>query len=212
MENETLSDRLKFALKILGVSQTDLAKQIRVKPQIIQYICSSGAEKSKFTFDIAEALNIDVLWLATGKGASPTFLTSEKSNEKAIPILDFAQIKEWKINLKSIELKTVPKTFITDEINKDSFAFILNDKSMAPKFELNTIVIIEPTSDIFNIENNNKFILAYLAKEDFLVFRQLNLDNKTKTLIPINNSLYKSIQLCEKDMVLGICKEARWNL
>ncbi|TAK72877.1 MAG: hypothetical protein EPO11_09440 [Gammaproteobacteria bacterium] len=82
---------------------------------------------------------------------------------------------------------------------------------MAPRFDLDTIVIIDP--DNMNLEDlMDKYVLAYLAQEDFIVFRQLNLIKKGKLLIPTNNNLYKETLLQEKDIILGICKEARWSI
>lgn len=209
-ENKNLSERLRFALKILGVSQTELAKRINVKPQIIQYLCASNAEKSKFTFYIAEALKIDVSWLAIGKGTPPSHSKPGK-NERVIPILTFNQIKEWKVHQKEFVPTNVDWLPISNDISIDSFAVVLNDKSMAPRFNLDTTIIIDPTISAYKTQQNNRFVLAYLAAEDFLIFRQLDTDNNIETLVPINNSLYKTTVLNEKDIILGPCKEARWS-
>lgn len=208
-EDKNLSERLRFALKVLGISQTELAKRIDVKPQVIQYLCSGNSKKTKFMFDIAEALKIDVAWLATGNGKSPSN-SAYISNEKAIPILTFNQIKEWKINQNEIDFNKTTKIPIQDDINANSFAISLNDQSMAPRFSIDTIIIIDPTVDIYQTQQNSRFVLAYLYDEDFFVFRQLDIANDVKTLIPINTNLYKNTFLTDNDHILGICKEARW--
>lgn len=210
--DNSLSERLRYALKLLKVSQTDLAKQINIKPQAIQYLCASNSQKSKFTFEIADALNIDFSWLATGKGTPPNKVELTK-NERMIPILSFTQIREWKIYGTKIDLSKITNWIpISEEISQDSFALILNDKSMAPRFDLNTVIIIDPTPVIMDTYVPNYYVLVYLAQEDFVVFRQLNIVNNTKLFIPINKNLYKDTLLQEKDIVLGTCKEARWNI
>jgi ribosome-binding protein aMBF1 (putative translation factor) len=67
-EVNTLSDRLSHALVTLEISQAELARRINVKRQAVQYICTNALTKSKFAYDIAEALGINVSWLITGAG------------------------------------------------------------------------------------------------------------------------------------------------
>lgn len=209
--SDSLSARLRRTLKILKTSQTELAKLIHVKPQIIQYLCAGNSQKSKFTFEIADALNIDFAWLATGKGITPDKSALSK-NERTIPILSFNQIREWKVYKNEVDLSKITDWIpIHDNSDLDAFAAVLNDRAMAPRFDLDTIIIIDATS-IKSADLKNEYVLVYLAQEDFVVFRQLNIINSIKSLIPINKNLYKEILLQEKDIILGICKEARWNM
>lgn len=171
-----LSMRLKFALKMLNVSQTDLAKKINVKPQVIQYLCASQSQKSKFTCEIAEALNIDFLWLASGKGTVPKKIDLSK-NESLVPLLSFEQIREWKVQKKEMEITKINKWIpVDEEASLGEFAVEINDRSMAPRFDLNTIIIIEPIKEAIL----QGFVLVYLRQEDFVIFRQLSLIKNEK--------------------------------
>lgn len=205
-----LSLRLKFALKVLGISQTELAKRINVKPQVIQYLCASQSQKSKFTCEISEALNIDFTWLATGKGIIPDKLEAIK-NENVIPLLSFEQIREWKVYGNKMDTSKIMNWIpINGEINQDFFAVVINDRAMAPRFDLNTVIIIEPVK--LNNTELNGFILVYLSQEDFVVFRQLVVKDQKKLLVAINKNLHKDILLKKEDLILGVCKEARWSI
>lgn len=204
---DNLSTRLKYALSKLGVSQTELARRINVKPQVIQYLCSSKSHKSKFSSEIAEALNIDFSWLATGRGDIPQ--DSNLSISEKIPLLSFEQLKAWKIkNLELYNLKIQTWLPKGSETNFNSYAVEINDRAMAPRFDHSTIIIIEP-KNLKEIEDKN-FILVYLKEENFIIFRQY--DMKTQRLLTLNKNLYKNIQLKEEDIVLGICREARWRI
>lgn len=203
-----LSKRLKYTLEVLKISQTELARRIDVKPQVIQYLCAGNSEKSKFTLEIAEALNVDFHWLATGKGAPPEYAIAPKNK---IPLLDFIQIREWYIYGKA-KNETAIETYVPYEaaLHNQYFAVMMNDRAMAPRFDLNTIIIIDPliqtTDDI-----SPAYVLVYLAEEDFIVFRQIvNRENK-RWLAAINKSLHKDILFKSEDKILGICKEARWK-
>ncbi len=68
VNRETLGDRLGRVLQERSLSQSELARQVGVRPQAIQYICDKKAKRSSFVAEIAEALNISPFWLATGKG------------------------------------------------------------------------------------------------------------------------------------------------
>ncbi|MBA3660218.1 MAG: helix-turn-helix transcriptional regulator [Gammaproteobacteria bacterium] len=206
----SLSLRLKYALNVLGFSQTELARRINVKPQVIQYLCSSCSQKSRFTLEIAESLNIDFTWLATGRGILPKKL--ELLNVKnSIPLLSFPQIREWVVDGNEINYSNV-NTWLSSSgvIKPNSYAVMINDRAMAPRFDLATIIIIERIKT--NRIENNSFILVYLFEENFIVFRQLSISKKNRCLIAINKSLHKDIILREKDKILGVCTEARWSV
>lgn len=67
---EKYSERLTWAINNAGITQTDLARMIGVKPQTIQYLCSpkNNAQGSIHNASIAEILKISALWLETGRG------------------------------------------------------------------------------------------------------------------------------------------------
>lgn len=61
------SDRLKYALDRRGMSQSELARKVGVKPQAIQYLCREGRQ-SVHSVKIAEILEISAAWLTDGIG------------------------------------------------------------------------------------------------------------------------------------------------
>ena len=66
--NETFGQRLQKALQYAGLSQSDVARAIKIKPQAIQYLCAGKAKSSRYATQIAKVCNVDPDWLATGKG------------------------------------------------------------------------------------------------------------------------------------------------
>ena len=66
----TYAVRLKQARRHAGLNQTELALQLRVKPQAIQYLEDEkkAATGSKHTANIARICGIDAHWLASGEG------------------------------------------------------------------------------------------------------------------------------------------------
>ncbi|MDR5800600.1 S24 family peptidase [Caballeronia sp. LZ001] len=65
----TLADRLRSCRDDLGLSQTELAKRAGVSQSTVANIEGGRNQGSKHLIDIAEALNVRVEWLNSGKGA-----------------------------------------------------------------------------------------------------------------------------------------------
>ena len=61
------SDRLKYALMRNGMTQSELARLVGVKPQAIQYLCEKG-KRSVHSVKISEILKITPSWLTDGTG------------------------------------------------------------------------------------------------------------------------------------------------
>jgi len=64
----TLGERLAYARKARGVTQKDLAKRAGVVQSAIANTEGRQAQTSLYTVQIAYALKINPLWLATGQG------------------------------------------------------------------------------------------------------------------------------------------------
>jgi transcriptional regulator with XRE-family HTH domain len=68
----SLANRVKAALTSAGMSQSELARRLRVEPSAINHILTgrTRAIKAQTLVDIAHHLNVSAIWLETGKGAS----------------------------------------------------------------------------------------------------------------------------------------------
>lgn len=75
----TYAERLRWAMQRKQISQGGLAREISLHQQTIQYLADTTktARGSKHTTAIAEALDINAHWLATGEGA-PTALEAHQ--------------------------------------------------------------------------------------------------------------------------------------
>ena len=83
MENlETLGDRLNWALDKKGMSQSELARRIGVKPQSIQAIVSGKAKTSGRIAKIARVLGLNAHWLADNEGKP--WASQERPRVKAV--------------------------------------------------------------------------------------------------------------------------------
>ena len=204
----TLSDRLNYAIKITGVTQAELARQISIKPQVIHYLCSSKAKSSRFTFELAHALGVNTEWLATGNGVMLLKDDSEHvllTSQKKLAVLSWEQLKE-KIKYDKIDLSDHKDwVLVSNSVTQDGFALKLYDKSMWPRFDVNTLVVIDP----HRTPKEGDFVICYLKEKDDLIFREIS--PTAHKLRPLNADMFKEIMLDKDDQICGVLVEARWQ-
>ena len=197
-DTDTLSHRLKYCLKLYGLSQSDLARKIGVKPQIIQYLCTKNVKSSRFTFELAEVLGVDYTWLSTGEGSMRPAETSVVQDHK-IPLLTWIGLEKIILDIKNIQSDEY--VYTTLDSSAQVIATKMDDISMEPRFEKGTTLIF----DINCVPHDGDFVLVKLGKANLWVFRELVSNNDSGTeLLPINNSIFKKITLEPDDRIMGV--------
>lgn len=82
----TYAGRLNWAMHQAGkTNQSELARAVGVKPQSIQYLCrrGAGAQGSKHTAALAQALNVSPRWLARNEGLPDAEIWQVESGDDA---------------------------------------------------------------------------------------------------------------------------------
>ena len=210
---ENLSDRLNYALSITTVKKADLARSISVKPQIIQFLCSSKTHSSRFTFEIATALGLNTKWLATGEGEM--FVEDDPKQQlikqyQPIPVLDIYNVREVFLSNKSLQSLTIKEWLPLKYEDGNFFAIEMTDTSMEPIFPVGSQIFLEKcTPDRLS---GHKFVFAYLLKFDTFVVRQLVGENSNKILKPTNMELFKEINVTDDVRLLGIVTDCFWRV
>lgn len=131
--------------------------------------------------------------------------------QKRTPILDWKQIKQLAGEGKDYDniLSSAKEWLLTSsDIGENGFAFRLHDKSIYPRFDQDTIIIVNPKKS----PKNKDFVIVYLKETDDIVFRQYEIDNTTILLKPVNVAMYKVIEKQKNDLILGVMVEARWQV
>jgi SOS-response transcriptional repressor LexA len=208
-KQRTMSDRLRLAMDKLNINQTTLARKINVKQQIIQYLCNSKTEVSRFSYKIAEALGISAEWLTTGHGK---MLPSEDpchklfTEQKKVPLITFRKLKQYIKDGKSLQRIQSGNCVLTKTpMSNNSCALELDNQAMAPQFKIGTLIFI----DMLQAPKNNDYVIAYLKNIDELLFRQFQNSNNNSVLVPLNNLAYKNILITTDVIISGVVKEAR---
>lgn len=202
---ENLSTRLVYAMTTLGVTQSELARRVGIKPQAIQYLCTSDASRSKFAFDIADALEINIEWLITGQGRMKEKDISE--NISKIPIIGLENICTW---LQKNDNSIIISDHISTKKNNLSercYAIKMNDSSMLPRFEIGTILIIDPEL----VPQENDFVIVDTKFSQTPIVRHLIKKNERFILKPFNIDLYKEIEMDKSHKFLGVLRQTFYD-
>ena len=194
----TFGERIEIALSRKGRSKSWLSEQIGLSKQALHYVITQ-ASRPKYVSEIAIALNIDSMWLATGEGEIEFY--DSLGVGKKIPLLNSSTI-DFRLN------NTVAhniKNFITvDSLEPDdTFAFLLENKSMEPLFSMGTILLFRENKS----PSDGNFVLCILERNKEIVFRQYYKDGSGTYLNPIN-PVYKTT-LDEPYKILGTLIESR---
>src|SRR6185312_10800584 len=100
--------------------------------------------KSKFAYEIASALEINPDWLIAGKGPMLFSLPVDTSLQPKVPLLTWPQIIDWLNNSEAFKKTLDNYINLASIAPPSSFAVRVNDTSMIPRFEINTVLIIDP--------------------------------------------------------------------
>jgi SOS-response transcriptional repressor LexA len=201
----TLSERLHFAMEKEGISQAALARAVDIKPAALQYLLSSNAQASRFTFELAHALNVRPEWLATGNGPvaieeDPLYRAIAKY--RPIPVLNIEDVTQWK---EFNKIKWHDDFIMIEKFHgENTFAFRIADAAMKPVFNKGNIVIVatdKPPSD-------GDLVIGMIASQNEVMFRKLSLGHEA-LFLPYNLELYKPITMTTEDTILGVAIEVK---
>ncbi len=201
----TLSDRLHFAMEKEGISQAALARAVDIKPAALQYLLSSNAQVSRFTFELAHALNVRPEWLATGNG--PVAVEEDPlyraiTQYTPIPVLNIEDVSQWR-EFNKIKWHD-DFIMIEKSCGENAFAFKIADAAMKPIFNKGNIVIVATDKS----PTDGDLVVGRIASQNEVMFRKLSLGHDA-LFLPYNLELYKPITMTKEDTILGVAIEVR---
>lgn len=159
----------------------------------------------KEIFRIAEMLDINSDWLATGAGEkyknqSYTNLINEPEVKGEVPEVSFAQIGEWSetsFNLLPVDGVRMIKSRVP--VMARTFAVTVEGDSMEPEFVEGDTIIVEPSLSY----KHKSYVIAKNGKDVFL--RQIVKEGSDWLLKPLNKR-YDILPLGEYQIV-GVIRE-----
>ena len=199
---ETLSERLCYALEMTGTKKAELSRLLNIKPQIIQFLCNSNTKSSRYTFEIATALKLNVQWLANGQGnmfIKDNFDQQFLSLYQKAPLLDCNQIISIFKDKKTID-EPSDWTYVLKAYG-ETITFYNLDSAMEPVIPSGakcTIKLIEPNQRVVQ-----SIILVYVEQHRSLLLRKTEISDNKIVLIPENKTLFNEYTVDNSDIVIG---------
>lgn len=193
----------------MGISEAALGRKIGVPRATINRLVSGKTPDPRASTlkAIADFFEITIDQLLGEK----LLLNQSQENElntnmnKRIPIIDWDKANQWSCINRGLASDVHSKWLLTDpNIDGGRFAIIFNGESMWPRFDADTILIVEPEKT----PKNRDFVIAYIYETEEILFRQLIMDGKCSFLKPIND-MFPTIQMSDIDKLIGIVVESR---
>ncbi len=209
---KTLSSRLNHAMKLTGITQSELARRIGIKQQSISQICSGKSVRSRYTMQVAEALGVNPHWLGTGDGVIG--LNGEKTEigpdvTGKIPLINWIQAGDWtEISHKFSYGDAEEWREMTDKANKACFALRVKGDSMEnptgkKSIPEGAIIVVDPDM----VFKSGSLVIARLDESVEATFKQLVIDGHHRYLKPLNPQ-YPAIPINKNCIIIGVVKQA----
>lgn len=142
MKNETLGDRIRLRRKSLQLTQKQLAQQVNVSHVAVsQWEKEETLPRGENLLRLSEALGCAPAFLIEGDG--PVFRESAWAGLHQIPLLAQCDVAQWLSDAASVRQDRLMHNDMA--LSQQSFAFRVEDQSMAPAILRDDVVIIDPS-------------------------------------------------------------------
>ena len=180
----SLTERFNIALKSSQTKVSELAMQTNIPTASLYNLKNINSIGSKYTRDIANALNISYAWLAFGEGS----MHIEKSTIQYIPIRDLQNIQ--------VEGSQQNKfSMLESKINIDIMTR-QTDKSLSPVIPNNAYIGI---TFEYKVTNLNYYVIKHIESNTILV-RKL----KDNYFCALNTMLFNNIKYDNNISIIGM--------
>lgn len=181
----TLAERLVFAREKAGFTQEALAKAAGVAQSTIAGLESGYRKGSAKLAQIAHALGISPIWLATGKGEMCQGLIQNTRPgpeiRGSVPLISWVQAGDYAEAIDHLSPGEGERIETTVPVKAHTYALRVTGDSMEPEFPEGCIIIVEPDMD----PHHGDYIIVKNGENE-ATFKQLIQDGADWYLKPIN--------------------------
>jgi len=209
-DKKAFSKRLDHALDLYGIPPKGKGRQVIVakifgvsQKAVNKWLEGISLPDTMRIAVIAEKLKVNVEWLTYGSGPinSEPLPGMGESRWKRIPLITWEQAG----NYEKFDVKTTEKWTWTDaECGARTFALIVQDDSMMPRYEPGAVVVIDPD----HVPKHRSVVIFRWNKTGEVGCAQLLHDGPNRYLKP-HNPDYKSFQIDDKKPQIVFCGTAR---
>ncbi len=218
---QDIAKKITCLLKANNMNQKKLAEKIGVTKQVISLICNGKTKNSKSLYEIAKYFGVEYHWLTNSGNDGGNSNDIRKNDIKSIyddilvldkfykiPFITTFDIHKNLLSNGQLILKNIiaEKHEITSEPDHSQmFAMRASNNALKFKFGVNTTLIFH--TGLTPISGD--FIMVWLPAKELFVYRDLHIEGNKKTLIPLEEDLYKSLVMGENDVITAVLCEQR---
>jgi SOS-response transcriptional repressor LexA len=140
-----IAERIRQRRKDLGLTQTELAQAVGCGQGAINNYESGARDNPRDLLELATALKVNPQWLKTGEGAMDSL--APVSPQIKVPLISWAEAKNWKDTIESLEPGVGEQILVTYEAKQYTYALRVKDDMNEPKFPINSWLVIEPEEE-----------------------------------------------------------------
>lgn len=209
-----IGERIKIAREKIGVSQSELARRIGVKPQSVQVweAGRNGPSRKRITI-LARELKVSPHWLEFGE--EPQGLEGERQRKvqeleetnltaKEFPLISWVQAGQWSEivdNFQPGDAETWVPFGISRRDIPNGFCLRVRGDSMEPEFADGDIILVDPHKQ----PENGQFVIAKLLDTNEATFKKYVIDAGVISLHPLNYPKHQPIHLNgRKALIVGV--------
>lgn len=142
-----------------------MAQKLGLSPSGLHYILNNDVRFSKNAKKIAEFLNVNERWLATGEGDIYEENTSIKTYK--IPLYYPDQLRLYFRSEKKDQISTQNYMLTTIAYSNKITAIYITETDFSPRFEVGDLMVFEKVTDF----KDGEVLLLYLAKSNDIVLK-----------------------------------------
>ncbi len=174
----TLSNNLQQLMRIHGnTSVSELARLTGIPQPTIHHILTGSTKnpRKKALEELSRFFSISIEQLI-GQEPLPTIIPDGVKKDlqiSAIPIVEWNVLKNWPAS--KADIRDNQEILLNKTIANDSFALIIPDDSMLPRFQQNTLLIF----DSGKTPKDRDFVIVHLSKSNKIDFNRLFYENNS---------------------------------
>lgn len=208
---KTLSDRLRYLLKVNELTEDALAKKVNVSQQAINYVLNGKTRSPKNILEIATALGVNAHWLKTGEGERDADVVRVVNlqepigeNTIRIEILDveasagngaFLTRSEQGLLAQEFDLDFFRRQFERTDAKNLKIIAVKGD-SMAPTLESGDLLYVDVSENYFSADG-----LYVFTFDDHTFIKRLQKRGREMWAISDNKEEYKEWEIKQNDPV-----------
>lgn len=200
----TLGQRIKARRKALGLSQVRLGELAGLDQTVISKLERGDVQETARIAALANVLQCDALWLATGKESGERANVAQVAQPQAgrVPLISYVAAGSWSDAVDNYAPGDAEQWVETTvPVKRHTYALRVEGDSMEPRFPNGAILIVEPEAEA----KSGSFVIMRQNGTD-ATFKQLVHDGGRWFLKPVNPR-YPILQLSEDAVLCGVVKQ-----